>query len=179
MVALLSRLSALLMLAWALGFAAFTIALPRPVEGPKTDVIVVPTGGTGRIARGNALMRAGRARRMFISGAGPTTRASAIASAGGFDRHIFACCVDVGNEASDTRSNAEETVAWLRRHQAKSVRLVTTDWHMPRARLELDRVIGRDVVVIDDAVDSHAEFGVLVREYNKYLVRRLALLVGA
>lgn len=179
MVGVVSRLSALALLVWALGFAVFTITLPRPYDGPATDVIVVPTGGTGRIARGNALMLAGKARRMFISGAGLTTRVAAIASAGGFDRHIFACCVDVGNEASDTRSNALETVAWLHRQNAKSVRLVTTDWHMPRARLELDRVIGRGVTVIDDAVDSHADFGVLLREYNKYLLRRMAIAVGA
>ena len=175
MVAILARISALLLLGWALGFVIFVVSLPRPFDGPATDVIVVPTGGAGRIARGNALMLEHKARRMFISGVGPNTSAAAIAATNGFDRRIFDCCVDVGNEANDTRSNAEETVAWLRGQKARSIRLITTDWHMPRARLELDRLIGRNIHVIDDAVDSHAELPVLIREYNKFLLRRGAV----
>ena len=174
----LVRLASVVVLAWVLGFAAFVIALPGPSNHGATDVIVVPTGGAGRIARGDALMRAGKARRMFISGVGPTTRAASIAATNGFDRRIFACCVDVGNEASDTRSNAAETAAWLRRNRARSVRLITTDWHMPRARFELDRVVGHSVTIIDDAVESHADLSDLIREYDKYLIRRIAVLLG-
>ena len=168
----------MVVLLWALGFAIFVVALPGPVAGPVTDVIVVPTGGGGRIARGNALLLAGKAQRMFISGVGPKTSAAAIARENGFDRRLFACCVDVGNEASDTRTNAQETVAWLRAHKVHSVRLVTTDWHMPRARFELDRVVGPGVTIIDDAVESQADFDVLMREYNKYLLRRIAVPFG-
>ena len=34
-------------LAWCLGFAAFMLLLPGPLEGNTTDAIVVPTGGAG------------------------------------------------------------------------------------------------------------------------------------
>ena len=106
------------------------------------------------------------------------TRGREIAAENKLDPGLFACCVDLGREASDTRSNAEETVAWLRARKAKSVRLVTTDWHMPRARFELDQVVGSDIRIIDDAVDSEADFSVLMREYNKYLLRRVAVFAG-
>jgi hypothetical protein len=58
------------------------------------------------------------------------------------------------------------------------VRLVTTDWHMTRARFELSRQIGGDVVLIGDAVPSNPSFTELFTEYNKYLLRRAAVLVG-
>jgi uncharacterized SAM-binding protein YcdF (DUF218 family) len=90
----------------------------------------------------------------------------------------MACCVDLGREASDTRSNANETTAWVWRHKYKSVRLVTTDWHMPRAKFELERALGDTATVLPDAVRSDASLGVLLREYNKYLFRRIAVAGG-
>lgn len=175
----LIRLVAFVPLLWALGFAAFVILLPGPADIKiRTDAIVVPTGGPGRIARGTAVLEAGSAKRMFISGADRSTSAASIARVGALDRRVFACCVDIGHEASNTRANAEETLEWLKGRKAKSLRLVTTDWHMPRARFELERVIGRDVRVVADGVESDADLNVLVREYNKFLLRRIAALGG-
>lgn len=175
----LIRLIAFVPLIWALGFFAFVFLLPGPADiKTRTDVIIVPTGGPGRIARGTAVLEAGSAKRMFISGADRNTSAASIARVGSLDQRIFACCVDVGHEASNTRANAEETRDWLQGRRAKSLRLVTTDWHMPRARFELERVIGADVRIVSDAVDSEADLNVLVREYNKFLLRRVAALGG-
>ncbi len=173
------RISAFILLVWALRFAAFVVFLPGPADPAiRTDVIVVPTGAPGRIQRGAMLVMAGSASRMFISGAALNASAGSIARTNDLDRRLFACCVDVGREASNTRSNAEETVDWLRARKAKSVRLVTTDWHMPRARFELDQVVGPEIRIVDDAVDSRADFETLMREYNKYLLRRIAVLAG-
>ncbi|MEP6785256.1 MAG: YdcF family protein [Sphingomonadales bacterium] len=175
----LIRLIAFVPLLWALGFAAFVIFLPGPADiNIRTDAIVVPTGGPGRIARGIEVLAAKRATRMFISGADRSTSAASIARVGSFDKRLFACCVDVGHEASNTRANAEETSDWLKGRKARSLRLVTTDWHMPRAWFELERVIGSDVRIVTDAVESDADLSVLVREYNKYLLRRVAALGG-
>jgi uncharacterized SAM-binding protein YcdF (DUF218 family) len=59
------------------------------------------------------------------------------------------------------------------------VRLVTADWHMPRAKLELANALGGGVEVVGDGVRTQPRFGMLLREYHKYLVRRIALLTGA
>jgi uncharacterized SAM-binding protein YcdF (DUF218 family) len=175
----LVRIAALVLLAWMLGFVAYAIFLPRAADaGLKTDVIVVPTGGVGRTVRGAELLRAGAAKRMLITGVAASTGKRAIAAENRLDPALLACCVDLGHEASDTRSNAEETAAWVAARKAKSVRLVTTDWHMPRARFELDRVLPADILVYNDAVDSEPDFSVLIREYNKYLLRRAAVLAG-
>jgi uncharacterized SAM-binding protein YcdF (DUF218 family) len=91
---------------------------------------------------------------------------------------LFECCVDLGKDAVDTRSNAVEAAQWLKRRDFRSVRLVTTDWHMPRARFELERAVGNDVAVIADAVDSAPGLVTLFAEYNKYLLRRTSALLG-
>ena len=175
---MIGRVLALIVLLWALGFALFVVALPGAADARRTDAIVVLTGGPGRIARGIELLGDRKAKRLLISGVPREVRSSELAVANHASPAVFRCCVDLGHQAVDTRSNAEETVAWLARRKAKSVRLVTTDWHMPRARFELERVLDDRVTIVVDAVESEAEFTVLLREYNKYLLRRAAGSVG-
>jgi uncharacterized SAM-binding protein YcdF (DUF218 family) len=175
---MIRRIFALALAAWALGFAAFVILLPLPAGDAKTDAIVVPTGAQGRIARGIDLVGQGRARRMLITGVDRRVKPAELAEAQHVSLKVMACCVDLGREASDTRSNADETTAWVWRNNYKSVRLVTSDWHMPRARFELERALGSTATVLPDAVRSDASLAVLLREYNKYLFRRVSVLTG-
>lgn len=172
------RLLGIAAILWLLGFALFMLALPGPLEGIRTDAIVVPTGAAGRIDRGLMLMRAKGARRMLVTGVAPEVRPGELAVAYKASPRLFACCVDLGHEAVDTRSNAEETARWVQQRRYRSVRLVTSDWHLPRARLELVHALGPDVTVVGDGVPSDPRFALLVAEYNKLLLRRLALWLG-
>ncbi len=53
------RIAALIVIAWALGFAVFMMSLGRPLDPEtRTDAIVVLTGAPGRIDRGLDIMRA-------------------------------------------------------------------------------------------------------------------------
>ena len=61
---------------------------------------------------------------------------------------------------------------------ARSIRLVTSDWHMRRARLELNMVLSRDVKVVEDAVQTNPSMQALVIEYHKYLLRYVAASAG-
>ena len=174
---MISRIFALLLLLYVLGYAAFAVMLPEPADDRLTDGIVVLTGGARRLERGLDLMERGRAKRMLISGVERTVRPVELATRYGKEEALFDCCIDLGRESVDTRSNAEETSAWIERHKFKSTRLVTTDWHMPRASFELRRETeGLDV--LNDAVRSRPSFRTLFREYNKYLLRQAAALVG-
>ena len=175
---MIRRLAATAALIWVLGFGWFMLALPGPADARPTDAIVVLTGAAGRIDRGLAMLRGGAARRMLVSGVDPGVGAGALARQYQVPRKLFACCIDLGHEAVDTRSNAEETRAWVRSHRYKSVRLVTSDWHLRRARLELAHALGSDVMVIGDGVPGNPEPGLLLSEYNKLLVRQFALALG-
>lgn len=175
---MIARLIGLLALAWTLGFAVFMLALARPApEGTRTDAIVVPTGGAGRIARGLSLIEAGHARRMLVTGVGAGLRKRDLVAANGHAPAI-ACCVDLGREAVDTRSNADETANWVRERGYKSVRLVTSDWHMARARMELGAALDPGVTIVRDGVPVEQRLGLLVNEYNKLILRRVALWLG-
>ena len=171
------RLLSLLALAWGLGFAAFMLLLAQPAGEVTTDAVVVPTGGPGRIARGLALVEAGRAKRMLVTGVATGVRKIDVARANGHAATV-AYCVDLGTEAVDTRSNAEETARWVRDHRYRSVRLVTSDWHMARARMELGAALGDDVRIVSDGVKGEQRLRLLVNEYNKLLLRRVALWTG-
>ncbi|PVX28460.1 YdcF family protein [Sphingomonas pokkalii] len=167
----------LLALGWGAGFGVFLLSLGKPLGAHSTDAVVVLTGGPGRIQRGLNALRRQDARRMLVSGVNPDVRPRELAAQFSADGGLFRCCVDLGHEAVDTRSNADETARWVREHDYRSVRLVTSDWHMPRARLELAHVLS-GVTIVGDGVPSRPGWRMLLREYHKYLVRRGALLVG-
>jgi uncharacterized SAM-binding protein YcdF (DUF218 family) len=167
-----------IVLLYLLGYAVFAVALPRPADERQTDAIVVLTGGGKRIERGLDLMARNKAKRMLVSGVARTVRPEELAAQYRADDSLFQCCVDLGRMAVDTRSNAEEVARWMDKHKFRSMRLVTTDWHMPRARFELSRRLGGGISVIGDAVESNPSFSQLFIEYNKYLLRRSAVLVG-
>ena len=175
---MIGRAVAVIVLLWALGFALFAGTLPRPASAQKTDAIVVPTGGAGRIGRGLALLQAGQARRMLVTGVDRRVRAAELANVQGAPPALVACCVDLGREAVDTRSNGEETARWIAHRKYRSVRLVTTDWHMRRARFELEQATRGQVEIVSDAVRSNPGFATLMREYDKYVLRRAAAVVG-
>jgi uncharacterized SAM-binding protein YcdF (DUF218 family) len=172
------RLFALGLLAWMLGFVWFAIFLPEPLDARPTDAIVVLTGGPGRIDRGIALLQDGAAKRMLISGVDRAVRPVELAAQYKTPEELFTCCITLGREAIDTRSNAIETGRWLERRDYQTVRLITTDWHMRRSALELRQALPARIKLVYDAVPSHPSLTVLMREYNKYLLRRLAALIG-
>lgn len=175
---MISRALAFVLLIYLLGYALFAGLLPRPADDRRTDAIVVLTGGAKRIERGLDLLGRQRASRMLVSGVARTVRPAELAEEYHADPALFACCIDLGRESVDTRSNAEEVARWVARHKFRSVRLVTTDWHMPRARFEIARQLPDTVVLIGDAVESNPRLTQLFTEYNKFLLRRAAVVVG-
>ncbi|SDB98675.1 DUF218 domain-containing protein [Sphingomonas sp. YR710] len=176
---MIARIVSAVVILWAAGFMVFALFLPQPAEEViLTDGIVVMTGSSGRIERGLALLRAKKAKRLLISGVDRRVRPHELASEFHAADALIDCCVDLGHESVDTRSNAEEAAGWVARNHYGSIRLVTSDWHMARARFDLARMLSANVKLTADAVPSEPDLAGLLREYNKYLLRRLAALIG-
>ena len=173
---MIRRIVSALVLLWALGFVVFAVDLPRPAGDDYTDGIVVLTGGPGRVRRGIDVLAARHAQRMLVSGVDRRVRPADIAETYHVAPGLLAR-IDLGSSAVDTRSNALETRRWIADHHYRSIRLVTTDWHMRRARFELRQVL-RGVTVVPDAVPGEPDLAGLLREYHKYLLRRAAALAG-
>lgn len=123
----------------AAGFALFVREARSLGPDPAAAAagVVVLTGGGGRVATGVELLQAGRAERLLISGVNPGSPPADIAAAAGAPASVFACCVDIGLEASNTAGNALEIAAWARQREYRAIVVVTSDYHMPRALLEL------------------------------------------
>jgi len=176
---MIARILAFLLLCWLLGFFWFALFLPQPAPADRpTDAIVVLTGSAGRIERGLALLRQGASKELLVSGVDRDVKPREFALLYKVPRATLKCCVTLGREAIDTRSNAIETSDWLAKHKYRSMRLITADWHMRRARFELDQQLKDPVDILTDAVQTRPTLLVLLREYNKYILRRGAGLIG-
>ena len=190
---LIVRIGAVGALAWVTGFVLFTATLPDATPlAVATDGVVVLTGGPGRLARGVAVMQAGSAKRMLVSGVGEAVTRAQIAATLDSDaeghaidaaarianRRLLAAQVDLGYGAVDTRSNAAETTEWADDHGFHSLRLVTSAWHMRRAELGLRAQLPRSTVIITDAVPIEPAAASVAREYNKLLLRWVVLKLG-
>ena len=167
-----------MILAYCAGFGWFALFLPQAAEARKTDGVVVLTGGARRIEHSLQVLERGQARFMLISGVDRSVRPAELAATYHRPAALFDCCIDLGFQAVDTRSNALETARWVEKRHLKSIRLVTSDWHMRRARLELDQSLPSGVLIVSDAVPTRPTLSVLFKEYNKYWLRAVASLGG-
>lgn len=173
------RLVALIFLAWAGGFIWFATSLPGAADDTVTEAVVVPTGGTGRIAAGLDVLNQELAPTMLVSGVDNDVKPAEFAEEFGVSELNMECCITLGFQAIDTHSNATEIAAWVKDREVSSLRLVTTDWHMRRAAGELERVLPDNVTVVRDAVRSEPGMPILFLEYHKLLASKLAGLIGS
>jgi uncharacterized SAM-binding protein YcdF (DUF218 family) len=172
------RALSIILLAWALGFIWFAALLPQPAAAGKSDAAVVLTGGKGRIDRGLEALERGWTERLLVSGVAREVKPHEFAAEYKVSPGLMACCITLGYEAEDTRSNARETAAWIARHKAGSLRLVTSDWHMRRAAMELRGAAPAGVTIFEDAVPTQPSLRILFIEYHKLIARFFARLVG-
>ena len=135
-------LLAALIFIWIGGYLAFAawVAILKPAQPDRpTDAVIVLTGGAGRIATGLDLLANGAAPQLYISGVNKAVSLDAIMNrlppqAAG--KNAASCCIVLDYKAGNTEQNASETRAWVQRQNIHSIRLVTSNYHMPRAWLE-------------------------------------------
>ena len=172
---------AILFVGSGMGFVGFLSQLHGTEEKPaqKADGIVVLTGGSSRVSDAMELLAGGYGGRLLISGVHPTNAASDISRSLSDNQSLLTCCVDLDRSAINTRSNAAETRRWARERGFKSLIVVTSNYHMPRAIVELTHAMP-DIQLIPFAVvgdkwrdepwwTSGAAFRLLLSEYVKYV----------
>lgn len=172
---MIRRTLSILFILWTLGLTVFTFTLPGPLDDSRTDGAIVLTGGPKRVARGLEIMADHQAKRLLISGVDRQVKPHELAVTYGYPKSLFDCCIDLDRDSFDTRTNAEESAKWIKRRGYRSIRLITSDWHMRRAILELQRLTGKSVKIRPDAIRTSPDMTALVLEYNKTLWRLLTL----
>jgi len=172
---------ALLVLLWLGGLAWFvrsslTIAVDHTTP---TDAIVVLTGGRLRLETALNLLGAGRAQKLFISGVNPRVDRIALLRVAGRTDDGDSDRIDIGHEAENTLGNARETAEWMQRQGYRSLRLVTSWYHMQRSLLEFERAMPDATVIAEPVFAAHTDpqswsewwdvAMLTVGEYNKFL----------
>src|SRR5579871_6244230 len=163
------------------GFIGFLAQLRNTETRPsrQADGIVVLTGGASRVSDAMELLAAGYGKRLLISGVHPTSTVNDISRSVQESQALFNCCVDLDRSAVSTRGNASETRRWAHERGFKSLIVVTSNYHMPRAIVELSHAMP-DITLVPYAVvgekwrddpwwENGATFRLVLGEYVKYI----------
>src|ERR1700761_2967847 len=134
--------------ATAAGFFGFLSQLRGTEARPprNADGIVVLTGGSSRVSDAMELLAGGFGKRLLISGVHPTNDVSDISRSlpdnpSSDNQSLLGCCVDLDRSAVNTRSNAAETRRWAHERGFRSLIVVTSNYHMPRAIAEMSHAM--------------------------------------
>ena len=169
----------------AAGFIAFLSQLrgAETVPDRRADGIVVLTGGSSRVSDAMELLAACYGRRLLISGVHPTSTANDISRTLPENQSFMACCVDLDRTALSTRGNAAEARRWAEGRRFKSLIVVTSNYHMPRALVEFSHAMPQATlipfVVVGDKWreepwwTSGSTLRLLLLEYVKYIAAEL------
>lgn len=160
---------------FALHVANRELPLDRMADG-----IVALTGGASRITDAVELLASGRGQRLLITGVAPTTNTAELVRLVPDHEHWFGCCIDLDYSAVNTIGNAVETRRWALKRGFRSLVVVTSGYHMPRALLEIGHRLP-DVTLIPFPVVTEQRRAepwwsnvgaakILVSEYLKYIV---------
>ncbi len=172
---------------WLAGFACFVWRLPAQAasSAPQTDAIVVLTGPERmRLTRGIDLFMQHRAPLLLISGVGRNTDLAMILREAHRSDDVLPPGAMLGLSARDTRGNAREAAAFVCAKQVQSLRLVTSQAHMPRALWLLRRALPASTRIVPDPIaDAHGpETRLYWRrrwlEYNKDIIQHLMAFGG-
>lgn len=168
-----------MLVVWLCGYIGFSFCImkmPPNSSTEQTDALIVPTGGaTHRIKEALNLHAQGLSQHLFITGVHKDVTVNEIKTM--HKGRLPDCCITLGHSAETTIENAEETLQWLQGKDIKSLRLITTNYHMPRAYLEFNTKLN-NIKIIKHPVqkgtpsETTGRFWRLsFREYNKYIFR--------
>jgi uncharacterized SAM-binding protein YcdF (DUF218 family) len=174
----------ILILIWAVGLFTFAARIDRSTPAPdpaSADGIVVLTGAsTARLAAAMKLLEDGKGGRVLVSGVNKMASRNDIRAVSKAPGRLYDCCVDLGFSAADTIGNARETATWARSYRFRRLIVVTADYHMPRALLELKGALPEGQFqaypVATDEIDARRWWRTatgarrMIVEYSKYLV---------
>ena len=106
----------------------------KGLSSTKSSLIVVLTGGKGRIEKGMELLKEGKGKFLLISGVFQKEKVK--------NKYLFKdnknlkeCCIFFEEKAKNTFQNASEVSNWLKekRVEIDSIQLITSYYHIPRS----------------------------------------------
>jgi uncharacterized SAM-binding protein YcdF (DUF218 family) len=161
---------------WFVGLILFTRLIPSlPLDTTSsTEGIVIFTGGETRLKVALNLFEQQKGKYLLISGVNPDSNLSKLVA-----QMPFKSQITLGYDALDTTGNAEETEAWVKKNRIETLRLITSNYHMPRSLFELRHLLPHVHILPHPVVGERflkdrwwtdaSALRVVVHEYNKFL----------
>lgn len=143
----------------------------------KTDAIIVLTGGRNRIVEASKLFNEQKAKHLFISGVAKDISLENIQTAQDI-KIDNSKNVEIGNKAENTVENAKETKDWIEKNNIKSIRLVTSNYHIYRSMVEFENILNNVEILPHPVYSQYIEkkwwtswqtFSLIFKEYNKFI----------
>jgi len=164
------------------GFTQFVAKVDgqKPPAIVSAQGIVVLTGGKDRLALSLDILRTQEPHvRLLISGVHPDVSIADLAAQAPEQTDMLTCCVDLGRRAVSTAGNAWETRDWVHKNSLSNILLVTSNYHMPRSMMELQRALPNTKIAPYPLLHSGLELQqwwqnpataeLMFKEYIKYL----------
>jgi uncharacterized SAM-binding protein YcdF (DUF218 family) len=114
-------------------------ATPDPPNG--ADAVTALTGASNARIVAAIQLADSLQTPLLISGVHIDTTDADIAKIAGVKLTEIQCCVTLGRAAATTEGNGAEVADWARRHRFHRIIVVTSEYHMDRALLELRRAM--------------------------------------
>ncbi len=128
-------------------FVAHVTHLSPPSSPVNNQAIIVLTGESNRVYTGIKLLSDGRADRLFISGVDSSVNKTDLQRLHDISQdHLHQ--ITLGYEAKDTQGNAKEAADWITDRNITDIRLVTSNYHLPRAKWWLSKYISNSDITI-------------------------------
>lgn len=144
-------------LMWLVGlfvFADRVRGLTPASEPARADAIVALTGPAAeRVNAAVRLLEQGKGDRLLISGVNREVRRRELQALTPGSSGLFTCCVDLGFEAENTIGNAREIAEWADGRGYNRLIVVTSDYHMPRALMEI-RSVNPELELVPYAIET-------------------------
>lgn len=165
---------AIICLTWLLGFVIFLVIAKnnQNSEGYIKHSIVL-TGGKYRIQEGIRLLDDKLTDIVFISGVNSEVDKQSVLSA---DFGTHEDDVILGYYATSTKENVIESEGWMLENNIEEVRIITSDYHLFRSKLEFDYSLPNIKKsfhsvnnINDEFLSSLYNWKILIWEFNKFL----------
>lgn len=153
----------------------------------KTDAIVVLTGGRGRVEEGLRLYREKKGRWLLFIGVDPAVKKEDLLRGYKGDQHTDGIILE--KVSRNTLENAIYGRDLILKRDIRSIRLITSRYHMKRATLLFRNLLPKYVAIYPHPVDSknlkeewwndQGSFRLLFTEFYKYCMFRFFFLFAS
>ena len=165
-------------------FFLFNIQSYKNTDLNKKEIegIVVLTGDKFRILEGLKILNSEIGYKLLISGVNKEISIEEIKKEFPKFNQLFNCCVELESISTNTFENVREIFFWKNNNNIKNILLITSDYHLPRVELEVNRLLlDKETFYYGVKYDNqkiNIRMKKLIVEYIKYLRTKISLSIG-